>query len=430
MTVALLPSDRAPGSRPGLLETAQNAIRTRTPEGTAWLASRRAEAAAWLSAHGFPEQRQEAWRFTPMRDVIRTAFAVEAADLRVDAHGASGVTVMKLSEAISLHEEKIEPYLGRVAPLGDGFSALNGALWQDGIAIFAAPGAKGRIEIGNFAANHGRSSVTLPRFFVIAEAGAELTLIETHSKADAQVGGDARSGTPASKSLSVMVTEIVLGEGARLEHIRILDGERDRFSLGTLAVRQDRNSRYASRLFTFGGATSRLDLHALLSGEGAECILDGLYVAREAELVAHHTTVDHTKPHCSSRQRYKGAMDGTGTAVFDGTVLVRHGALRTEAHQENRNLLLSGDAVIHTKPHLRIDADDVKCSHGATVGRLDPAQLFYLRSRGMDASVARALLTYAFLREMTANVPEDLRPALEDKLLALLPDGAVAKELA
>jgi len=195
-------------------------------------------------------------------------------------------------------------------------------------------------------------------------------------------------------------------------------------------VRQGRSSQYASRVFTFGGATSRLDVRVALDGEGAECVLEGLYVAREDELVAHHTTVDHAKPHCSSRQRYKGAMDGTGTAVFDGTVLVRHGAARTEAHQENRNLLLSGNAVIHTKPHLRIDADDVKCSHGATVGRLDPAQLFYLRSRGVDAHVARALLTYAFLREMTASVPEDLRSSLEDKISALLPDGAVAKELA
>jgi Fe-S cluster assembly protein SufD len=421
--IALVSTLSTPEREPsqGLLEAAKAAIRARTRDDRGWLESRRAEAAVWLEAHGFPRQDEEAWRFTPTRDVIRTPYALGAADLRVTARDAHGVEVLSLLTALAKSPERIEPYLGRVAPLEDGFSALNGALWRDGIVVLAGREARGRIELVNVMANHGEPALTLPRVLVVAEEGSELTIVESHSAAD------------AISSLCASVTEIVLAEGARVEHVRIVEGTRAASSIASvaaIAVHQDRSSRYASRVFTFGGSLSRLDLRVTLDGEGAECLLDGLYFAGDGEVVDHHTTIDHARPHCSSRERYKGAIDGTGTAVFDGTVLVRHGAARTEAHQENRNLLLSGDAVIHTKPHLRIDADDVKCSHGATVGRLDPAQLFYLRSRGMDATVARSLLTYAFLREMTANAPEDLRSALDERIAALFPDGAIAKELA
>jgi Fe-S cluster assembly protein SufD len=174
-----------------------------------------------------------------------------------------------------------------------------------------------------------------------------------------------------------------------------------------------------------------LDLRVAFEGPGAECTLDGLYLATTGDLVDHQTTIDHASTRCSSRERYKGAIDGTGIAVFDGTVLVRPGASGTAAHQENRNLCLSPDAVVHTKPHLEIDTDDVKCSHGATVGRLDPAQLFYLRARGMDAALARSLLTYAFAREMVETVADEgLRRALESTIAEILPGGAAARELA
>jgi Fe-S cluster assembly protein SufD len=426
--IALLSTLSVPEREPsqGLLEAAKAAIRARPGDDRGWLESRRTEAAVWLEAHGFPRQDEEAWRFTPTREVIRTPYALGIADLRVTTRDAHGVEVLSLLTALAKSPERIEPYLGRVAPLEDGFSALNGALWQDGIVVLAGRGARGRIELVNVTTNPGEPALTLPRVLVVAEEGSELTIVESQSASGASAVG-------AAPRLSASVTEIVVGEGARVEHVRILEGARAASSIASvaaIAVHQDRNSRYASRVFTFGGSLSRLDLRVTLGGEGAECLLDGLYFAGDGEVVDHHTTIDHARPHCSSRERYKGAIDGTGTAVFDGTVLVRHGAARTEAHQENRNLLLSGDAVIHTKPHLRIDADDVKCSHGATVGRLDPAQLFYLRSRGMDATVARSLLTYAFLREMTANAPEDLRSALDDRIAALFPDGAIAKELA
>src|SRR5262249_6682542 len=215
------------------------------------------------------------------------------------------------------------------------------------------------------------------------------------------------------------------------EHVRIVHGQTSTARLGTVAVRQPRDSRYASKVFTFGGSLSRVDLRVNLAGPGAECTLDGLYLAGTGELVDHHTTIDHANPDCSSRERYKGVVDGSGVAVFDGTVFVRSGASRTQAHQENRNLVISPDGVVHAKPHLEIDTDDVKCSHGATVGRLDPSQLFYLRARGVDERVARSLLTYAFAREMVEPLRDAaLRLALENLLAELLPGGAAARELA
>jgi Fe-S cluster assembly protein SufD len=231
--------------------------------------------------------------------------------------------------------------------------------------------------------------------------------------------------------LDSAVTEIAVGDGARVEHVRVHHGEPGTASVATVAVGLGRNGHFASRVFTFGGAPARLDLRVALQGEGAECVLDGLYVARAGELVDHQTTIDHAKPRCASRERYKGAIDGEGTAVFDGTVVVRAGASGTEAHQENRNLCLSPDAVVHAKPHLEIDTDDVKCSHGATVGRLDPDQLFYLRARGLGADVARSVLTFAFAREMVEPISDEaLRSALESTIAGLLPNGAMARELA
>lgn len=424
MTNVALTSRAKLEPEPGLLQTAKAAIRSRPKDGAAWLEARRTNAALVLEANGFPRRNDEAWRFTPTRDVTRAGYALGTADVRVRTRDASGVEVLRLSEVLAAAPERIEPYLGQIAAIEDGFSALNGSLWRDGIVVFAKKGARGRVEIDHVTDEYAEPTFVLPRVLVVAERESELTIVESHS-GPSPLGGHREGHGP---HLSSSVTEIVVGDGARVEHVRVHDGTRDVASIATVAVRQDRNSHYASRVFTFGGLLSRLDLRVALTGEGAECLLDGLYVARDGELIDHHTTIDHERPHCQSRERYKGALDGTGTAVFDGTIIVRHGALRTEAHQENRNLLLSGDAVVHTKPHLRIDTDDVKCSHGATVGRLDPAQLFYLRSRGIDASVARSVLAYAFLHEMTGPAPEDLRSALGDRIAALFPQGAIARE--
>jgi Fe-S cluster assembly protein SufD len=231
--------------------------------------------------------------------------------------------------------------------------------------------------------------------------------------------------------LDCAATEIFVGDDARVEHVRVHRGGPQASSVATAAVAQNRGSHFTSRVFTFGGALARLELRVLLRGEGAECRLEGLYIAQKGDLVDHQTVVDHEKGRCTSRERYKGTIGGEGVAVFDGTVMVRHGASGTEAHQENRNLCLASNAVVHSKPHLEIETDDVKCSHGATVGRLDPNQLFYLRARGMNAELAHTVLTYAFAREMVQGVTEEaLRDSLERTISDLLPHGSVARGLA
>jgi Fe-S cluster assembly protein SufD len=254
---------------------------------------------------------------------------------------------------------------------------------------------------------------------VALEPGSDVTLLETHVS------------LPGREHFENSCTEVSVGANARLEHVRVHHGAANASSYADLSVRLERDSRYASRLFTFGGALTRVDLGVAFRGPGAECELDGLYLAHAAEMVDHHTVVDHAVPRCTSRQRYRGIVDGNGAAVFDGTVFVRPGADKTAAHQENKNLLLSSDANVHTKPHLEIDTDDVKCSHGATVGRLDQNQLFYLRSRGMDATTARSLLTYAFARQVAESIADErVRAAVEDAIAERLPNGAAMKELA
>jgi Fe-S cluster assembly protein SufD len=209
-----------------------------------------------------------------------------------------------------------------------------------------------------------------------------------------------------------------------------VNGSADRFVVAATFVHQGRDSHYASHGFSFGGALTRHELSVVLAGPGAECSLDGLYLARTGDVVDHHTRVVHEVGLATSHQKFKGVLDGSGHGVFDGTVVVRRDAQRTEAHQENRNLLLSNEATVHTKPHLEIDADDVKCSHGATVGRLDPAQLFYLRSRGVDLGTARAALIYAFAAELTERLPNDvLRHFLDQQVLSWLPEGNLVRGL-
>jgi Fe-S cluster assembly protein SufD len=440
---------RAEG-RLGLL-AASLAEARREPRGEpSWLVARRAEALARLDASGFPSAADEAWRFTPLGPVLRVPFARGQAPVSagiatpepfpaLDAHRAvlvngapvaltaakgapadrPSVDLRRISEVLATEPALLEPHLGRIAALTDGFVSQNTALFEDGLVVVVRPGERAHLSVLHVAAAGAGPTLATPRVLVIAEPGSDLLLIETHVSAD---GG---------QHLESSVVEVAVGTNAWVEHIRVQRGTSTSASVGTVAVRLGRDSRYVSRVFTFGGSLSRLDLGVTFEGSGAQCTLEGLYLAGDGDLVDHHTVVDHAHPRCSSRERYKGILDGSGTAVFDGSIFVRRGADRTEAHQENRNLLLSDDAVIHTKPELQIDTDDVKCSHGATVGRLDPAQLFYLRSRGMDVEVARALLTYAFAREAASGVTEEVtRRGLEDLIANALPSGAIAREFA
>jgi Fe-S cluster assembly protein SufD len=424
----------------GLLVATLAEIAKRKRAEPSWLAGLRHESARWLESRGFPLQSEESWRFTPIRPLLRTPYEFLAgrpgtapvdglephATVLVNGRpegalgGTSGVDMMRLSEALEKEPERIERHLGRVAIVRDGFSAANTALFEDGLVVFVRRGAKAApVHLSIVSAPGSRPTLSTPRVLVVAEPMSEVRIVES------------RRTVGTGPHLDSAVTEIAVGDGARVEHIRIHRGEPGSASVATVAVGLGRDSHFSSRVFTFGGAPARLDLRVAFEGEGAECRLDGLYIARAGELVDHQTMIDHGKPRCSSRERYKGIIGGEGVAIFDGTVLVRPGASGTEAHQENRNLCLSPDSVVHTKPHLEIDTDDVKCSHGATVGRLDPAQLFYLRARGLDAEVARSLLTYAFAREMVESISDEaLRGGLESTIAGLLPNGAMARELA
>jgi Fe-S cluster assembly protein SufD len=404
----------------------------------------RATAAKWFLDHGLPHPKEEAWRFTSLRALARVPYAPSqsasaplgdlASFARTDGAWVAtivngrvalpseaapeGVTIEPLASAFAERE------LGTIAGHGGvfgahAFGALNAALFPDALVLRVKRGARiaRPIAIAIASVADGEPAMTLPRVLVVLEPESRLELVEVHG---------ARG---SAEQLVVPVAEVALGEGAELEHARVaFGGERAR-AIGLCAVRQARGSRYASRVATFGGRLTRLELSVRLEGEGAETTLDGLYVAGGDDQVDHLTTIDHATPHGTSHEKYKGIVSERARAVFDGTILVRPGAVRTVGHQENRNLVFSDEALVHTKPHLEIDCDDVQCGHGATVGQVDEDALFYLRARGVGERPARALLALGFAREMIERVPlRELRERLGPELRARLPGGELLRE--
>ncbi len=369
----------------------------------------RRRAALWFSERGLPHPKEEAWRFTSLRQVARLSPSLVQADLST-ATLPAGVTL--------LNAEAARGRLGDLASTHHAFAALNTALFEEPLVLEVAAGAVVEEPLSILHVAHGgaRPTLSLPRVVVVAGAGSEVKLVERFT---------ADGGT----SLTLGVTEVFVEDNAGVDHMRVVDGQLDAYNLSLCAVRQAQSSRYASRVATFGGALSRLDLRVLLDGPGAECTLDGLYLSDDGEHVDHQTFIDHAHPHCTSHEKYKGVLSGSGRAVFDGGITVRPGAQQTDARQENRNLVLSDQAIVNTKPSLVIDADDVKCSHGATVGQLDEAALFYLRARGIGEIEARGLLAFAFTREMIDRIPA---PALQSELtqavLARMPRGLARPE--
>lgn len=383
--------------------------------GPGWLRVLRGRAAEALRTQGLPTKRTEAWRFTPVRSVAEAEFAPQPE--RVPSVASSiphGVTVRSLKEVLQASPERLE---GRL-DLGGApthFAALNTALFSDGLWIDVPAGtlAKEPLELNHAIPGSSEPGVTYPRVLVTVGDHAELNLIETYAGREAG-------------QLTNSVLEVELGRNAKMSHVRV--HENAGFQVGRVDVRQAEDSGYRSTVVTLGGALLRFDIRCLLQGNGAECQLDGAYLIDGNDHVDHHTSVEHQAPHCRSGQTYRGIVAGKGTGVFDGIVIVHRDAQKTEAHQENRNLLLSDTATIHTKPHLEIDADDVVCSHGVTVGSLDEDQLFYLRARGIPEDLAHAMLTYAFLESIVDRVPhEPTRLRLSEALLARIPHGEAVR---
>jgi len=402
---------------------------------------------------GFPTLREEDWKYTNLAPLAKTPFrpadvftldgAARKAALgelpgegtrlvfvngRLEASLSSPLflngklAVGSLAEAFLARPEVIEAHLGRHARYEElSLVALNTSFVRDGAFIHLAEGTvlDAPIHLLFVSTAAGAPTVSHPRNLFVAGRGSQATIVESYWAPDGGV------------YFSNAVTEVVLEEGAVVDHYRVQRESEAAFHTGCVAVHQDRDAAYASNVVSLGGGLARNDLGILLDGEGASATLNGFYMVGGAQHVDNHTVVDHARPHCSSNEVYKGVLDGRATGVFDGEIIVREEAQKTDAHQLNKNLVLSEEALINTKPRLRINANDVKCTHGATVGMLDEDSLFYLRSRGFPREEARNILTYAFAADVIEPMRDArLRTAIERLVLARLPEGDRLKELA
>ncbi|MFN8091246.1 MAG: Fe-S cluster assembly protein SufD [Vicinamibacteria bacterium] len=407
----------------------------------AWLRDRRTAAFARFVERGLPGPRDEAWRHTPTAPLSRAQFgpadpAARPADEalarlpegleapravfvngRLSREHSSldrlpaGVTVRGLRDALAAGDAALEALLGRAADGRTGvFADLNTAFAEDAAVVTVAPGAvvAEPVHVAHVAA-HGSSTVAYARTLVVAGRGSKSRLVETFAGAD----GDAYLVNAA--------TEVHLEDGARVDRYKLQREGADALHVATLAVRLSRDARFLDHSVSLGAALSRDDIDARFAGEGGECSLDGLFVLDGRRVGDTHSRVEHAAPRCASRQSYKGVLDGQSRGVFNGLVVVRPGAQKTDAWQMNKNLLLSREALVHSTPQLEILADDVKCKHGSTTGQLDPLALFYLRSRGIGEAEARSLLTWAFASDLLKSfaVPP-VRAAVERHLQSRL----------
>lgn len=392
--------------------------------GPDWLIESRRAALSWVATHGFPTRKDEDWRYTKLAPILDVAF--EAAP-RADAGGRAsaavvrsrtadlpgprlvfvngrlradlsrpaalpvGVTVCSLAAAVTMHPERLEPILAR-SPDGqhDAFTAFNRALAADGAFVHLPAGASIAEPIHLVFVSDTASAPLLssPRCVILADAGSRATVVETHL------------GFADEVHCTNSVTDVVLADGAQIEHYKVQDEPETAFHLALLDVHQGGGSRFTSHSVMLGGRIARQAVRVRLQGDGAQVGLEGLYLPRGEQVHDNTIFVDHAALDCTSHQLYKGVLDGRGHGVFNGHIMVRPGADGTDANQKNKNLILSDRAEADTRPRLEIYADDVKCTHGAAVGQLDEEALLYLRSRGLTHGDARRLLVYAFIHEM------------------------------
>jgi Fe-S cluster assembly protein SufD len=413
----------------------------------AWLREIREGAIARFTELGFPTMKQEAWRFTNVAPIAETRFAPPASRLPPVAIGdvdalsigagprivfvdgwyapglsslaglPGGVTATSLAEAIRSGPggELARRHLARYAAWQDSaFAALNTAFLADGAFVHVAADTvlPQPLEVLFLAtsgpAGTGGPTVRHPRSLFVVERGAQAALIESYASI-----GEGVYWTNA-------VTETVVGEGARVELYRVQREGRSAYHVATTQSRQERDSYLALHALTLGGSLARHDITTLLDGTGAELILNGLYVLGGSQHADHHTVIDHARPHCASHEFFNGVLAQRAHGVFNGRIIVRPGAQRTDSKQTNNNLLLSTEARADSQPQLEIYADDVKCTHGSTVGPLDQTALYYLRSRGLSPETARSLVTYGFAAEILGRMQ---RPEVRERLDRLVRAG-------
>lgn len=419
-----------------------------------WLHGLRKNAIERFAQLGFPTSRLEDWKYTNVGPIATIPF--QAAELRWDgvtedrlselplAHSAFSeccsrvvfvnghyspqlssadleqrVVVGSLASAIKQKTPLVKEHLGGLASYQQqAFVALNTAFLEDGAFMEIPNGVTSELPIYVlFVSTADDAIASHPRTLIIVGENSQASIIE-----DYLALGEGSYFTNA-------VTEITVGENSKLEHYTLQAENEKAYHISTISANQARASSLTTHSVSLGGALVRNDVNIALNGEGAECVLNGLYIADGSQHVDNHTVIDHLQPHCASRELYKGILDDQSSAVFNGSIIVRKDAQKTDARQSNKNLLLSEGATINSKPQLEINADDVKCAHGTSIGHLDEDSVYYLRSRGVGLAEARTVLTYGFANDVLNRMKVDeIRVRLECALLARLSGGHAPME--
>ena len=406
-----------------------------------WLLPVRKAGIASFAEQGFPKLTDEDWRFTNIAPIAKLNFSlagaavVNGAETKVLTDSvfaalpghrlvfvngffsaklstikpvAGGVRIESLAAALAKDAALIEKHLGKYAhTAGNAFAALNQALFADGAFIYVPTGVAVAEPVQLIYISSAKKSgeTALPRNLIIAEANSKVTVVESYLT------------TASVAYLTNAVTEIVAGDHAFIEHVKVQDEAAEAFHIATIAGEFGRASNVSVHSFALGAKISRNNIRTKLAGEGLECILNGLYLTKDEQLADHHMIVEHAQPHCASHEYFNGILDDKSKGVFHGRILVREIAQKTDAKQTNKNLLLSDDASADTKPQLEIYADDVKCTHGATIGQLNDESIFYLRSRGMSKDTARQMLIHAFAGEIIERIKCEPAREVIDKLV-------------
>jgi Fe-S cluster assembly protein SufD len=406
-----------------------------------WLAPLRKAGIASFAEQGFPTLHDEDWRFTNIAPIEKLPFhlagkpTVNGAESKAinesvfaKLHGqrlvfvngffsarlsrikpvTGGVRIENLFAALAKDSAPVEKHLGKYAHTASNtFAALNQAFFTDGAFIFVPQGIEVAepVQLIYISSAKQKGETILPRNLVIAGANSKLTVVESYIST-----GNAAYFTNA-------VTEILAGDNATVEHVKLQDEAEDAFHIATIAGEFGRTSNVTVHSFALGAKLSRTNIRAKLAGEGLECILNGLYLTRGEQLADHHMIVEHAQPHCASHEYFNGILDDKSKGVFHGRIYVHPVAQKTDAKQTNKNLLLSDDATADTKPQLEIYADDVKCTHGATIGQLNEESIFYLRSRGLGTETARRMLIHAFAGEIIERIKCEPAREVIDRLV-------------
>ncbi len=402
------------------------------------IASRRSAEPAWLREFrersftrfqelGFPSVDEEEWKYTNVAAIAKGEFAPvthangtaltadglrgfsyeEAPSRLVFVNGvfrrdlssqlADGVTAIDLVEAAndSQFASVIAGLFDRRAESANGFVALNNALFMGGVFLRIPRNVVAEAPIHLLFVTesaNGERPAGLPRVVVHAEANTAVTILESYANAD------------DGAYLTNAVIDFQVDDSAQVQHYKVQRESANAFHIANTSADVGPKAKYETTSINLGSGLSRHDIDVRMDHEGAECAVDGLYMVEGSQHHDTHSVIDHRQPHCTSRQLYKGILDGKSRAVFNGKVFVRHGAQQTDAQQTNKNLLLSKEAQVDTKPQLEIYADDVKCTHGAAVGQLDEDELFYLESRGINPALAKNMLTYGFAEEVIERI--------------------------